>query len=74
MTSAFDKVVPFSRLDLAMTSKSLKARSYSTSDAFAKISVVCACVCVCVCVGVGARVESLEDAGLAVLEAVDTAA
>ena len=71
MTSAFDKVVPFSRLDLAMTSKSLKARSYSTSDAFAKISVVCACVCVCV--GVGARVESLEDAGLAVLEAVDTA-
>ena len=72
MASAFDKVVPFSRLDLAMTSKSLKARSYSTSDAFAKISVVCACVCVCV--GVGARVESLEDAGLAVLEAVDTAA
>ena len=58
---AHDKVVPFSKLDFAVMSRSLKARSYSVSDALDKISVVLACVDE-VCAGIG--VEDLKVAGV----------
>ena len=60
---AHDKVVPFSKLDFAVISRSLKARSYSVSDALDKISVVLACVDE-VCAGIG--VEDLKVAGVTV--------